>query len=95
LIRTLLDLPHLDSIVRDHLATQISYLYGHCDTLKDQGFAEQLMLEHRQFHYDALSKAGLGTVPFIREQRQIRDEIRSGRREPQRSSWYLPPGRQG
>ncbi|KAK4098363.1 hypothetical protein N658DRAFT_221212 [Parathielavia hyrcaniae] len=91
LIKSLLDLPSFDSPLYDHLATQISYLYAHCDALKDQGFADRLVLEHRQFHYDALSKPGLGTVPFVGEQRQIRDDIRGGRREPRRSSWYLSP----
>ncbi|KAK4233912.1 hypothetical protein C8A03DRAFT_47643 [Achaetomium macrosporum] len=62
-------------------------------TLKTQDFAENLRLDHRQYHYDVLSKPGLGTIPFLREQRQIRDEIRDGKRQPQRNSWYLPPSR--
>ncbi|KAK4119279.1 hypothetical protein N657DRAFT_263805 [Parathielavia appendiculata] len=95
LIKTLLDLPSFDSPVHDHLATQISYLYAHCDPLNDQDFADGLMLEHRQFHYDALSKLGLGTVPFSSEHRRIRDDIRSVRREPRRGSWYMPPARHG
>jgi hypothetical protein len=95
LIQALLDLPPPDGLVRDHLATQVSYLYGHCETLKDPAFADRLLREHRQFHYDALSKPGLGTLHFIREQRHVRDEIRNGRREPRRNSWYLPPNRRG
>jgi hypothetical protein len=69
----------------------VSYLYGHCRALKTQDFATQLKLEHQQFHYDALSKGRIGTVPFIEEQRQIRDEIRKGKRQPERNTWYMPP----
>ncbi|KAK4038390.1 hypothetical protein C8A01DRAFT_47963 [Parachaetomium inaequale] len=78
LVESLLDLP---------LAPASEALQSHLD------FAEDLKVEHRQFHYDALSKPGLGTNPFIQEQRQIRDEIKEGGRQPQRNSWYLPPSR--
>ncbi|KAK4151589.1 hypothetical protein C8A00DRAFT_17003 [Chaetomidium leptoderma] len=93
LIKALLDLPPFDQALSDHLATQISYLYGHCDALKTQDFGRELMLEHRQFHYDALSKPGLGTVPFLMEQQRIREDVRNGKHEPQRNAWYLPPTR--
>ena len=93
-IKALLDLPPRGwTLVHDHLATHIAYLYRHCAALKTQEFADQLALEHRQFHYDALSKPGLGTLPFIFEQRKIRDDIRNGDRGPQRNAWYLPPSR--
>lgn len=81
LIDSLLDSPS-DTLLRTRLATHISYLYGHCGSLKKQDFAENLKPEHRQFHHDALSKSGRGTAPFIEEQRQIREEIRAGKREP-------------
>lgn len=79
------------TVLHRHLATQLSYLYGHCRLLKTQDFAANLRLDHRQFHYDALSKTGLGTVPFHAEQHKIRDEVRRRDRQPQRNSWYLPP----
>lgn len=77
--------------LQTRLATYIAYLYTHCRSLKTQDFADHLKLEHRQFHYDALSKPGLGTAPFIEEQRRIRGEVREGKRRPQRNAWYLPP----
>ena len=90
LIASLLDAP-VDTAVSNHLAVHTAYLYRYCAALKPQDFATQLRLEHRQFHYDALSKPGLGSIPFIREQRQIRDEIRQGKRQPRRNPWYLAP----
>ncbi|SPQ19189.1 2fe269b7-8d28-4dee-89f9-1ac6d182217f [Thermothielavioides terrestris] len=90
LIDSLLDSPP-STTLRMHLAVQVAYLYGHCTTLKTQDYAQNLRLDHRQFHYDALSKGGIGTLPFLKEQRQIRDEIRQGVRQPQRNSWYLTP----
>lgn len=77
--------------LQTRLATYVAYVYTHCKSLRIQDFAEQLKLEHRQFHYNALSKPGLGTSTFIEEQRQIRKEIREGKRQPQRNNWYLPP----
>lgn len=92
LIDSLLDSPP-DSRVRTHVGVQVSYLYGHCAALKTQDFATNLKLEHRQFHYDALGKGRIGTVPFITEQITIREEIRQGKRQAQRNSWYLPPSK--
>lgn len=77
LIESLLDSP-TDSFLRVHLALHICYLYGNCQTLKAQEFARRLNPENRQFHYDALSKPGLGTLPFIAHERRVRDEIRIG-----------------
>jgi hypothetical protein len=93
LIDALID-SFLDStpgLLQTRLATHVAYVYGHCKSLKTQDFAEQLKLEHRQFHYDALSKPGTGTMLFLEEQRRIRGEIREGKRQPQRNTWYLPP----
>jgi hypothetical protein len=97
LVESLLDLPltPASEALQSHLGVQLAYLYRHCAVLKTQDFAEDLKLEHRQFHYDALAKPGLGTIPFVKEQRQIRDEIKKGERQPQRNSWYLPPSRSG
>ncbi|KAK3291469.1 uncharacterized protein B0H64DRAFT_469176 [Chaetomium fimeti] len=93
LVGVLMDLPvaPTSETLQGRLGTQLAYLYRYCAGLKNQNFAESLKLEHRQFHYDALSKPGLGTIPFISEQRQNRDEIRKGERQPQRNSWYLAP----
>ena len=85
LIDSLLDAPS-NTVLRTRLTTHVSYLYGHCTSLKTQDFAANIRLDHRQFHYDALSKPSMGTVPFIEEQRQIRDEIREGKRQPQRNA---------
>lgn len=89
LIESLLDSPP-DTAVSSHLAVHVSYLYGYCAPLKTPDFADYLEVEHRQFHLDALTKPGLGTIPFTEEQRRIRDEIRAGKRQPRRSGWYLP-----
>ncbi|KAH6842238.1 hypothetical protein B0I37DRAFT_381482 [Chaetomium sp. MPI-CAGE-AT-0009] len=93
LVEVLLDLPVAPTFetLQGRLGVQLAYLYRYCAALKNQNLAENLKLEHRQFHYDALSKPGLGTMPFISEQRQIRAEIRKGDRQPQRNSWYLAP----
>jgi hypothetical protein len=77
--------------LQTRLGTHVGYVYTHCKLLKTQDFADRLKLEHRQFHYDALSKPGTGTMRFLEEQRQIRGEIREGKRQPQRNTWYLPP----
>jgi hypothetical protein len=92
MIDSLLDSPD-DCALRSHLVVLVGYLYTYCKTLKTQDFAKNLRLDHRQYHYDVLSKPGRGTIPFLREQRQIRAEIREGKRRPQRNSWYLPPSR--
>ncbi|KAH6624536.1 hypothetical protein B0J18DRAFT_428568 [Chaetomium sp. MPI-SDFR-AT-0129] len=89
LIDSLLDAP-LGTLLWLRLNTYVSYLYGNCASLKTQDFATNLQLDHRQFHYDALSK-WISGIPFLREQRQIRDEIREGKRQPQRNAWYFQP----
>jgi hypothetical protein len=93
LVGFLLDLPvaSTSETLQGRLGLQLAYLYRYCAGLKDQDFAQNLKLEHRQFHYDALSKPGLGTIPFVSEQRQNRAEIRKGQRQPQRNQWYLAP----
>ena len=88
LIDSLLDSPS-NTALRARLVTYVSYLYDHCALLKAQSFAENLKPEHRQFHCDALSKTTLGTAPFIEEQRQVREEVRAGKRQPHRWTWYL------
>lgn len=88
LIDSLLDSPS-NTALRARLVTYVSYLYDHCASLKAQSFAENLKPEHRQFHCDALSKTTLGTAPFIEEQRQIREEVKAGKRQPHRWTWYL------
>ncbi|KAK4195448.1 hypothetical protein QBC40DRAFT_289071 [Triangularia verruculosa] len=80
MIDSFLDSPS-DTLLRTRLTTYLSYLYGYCKALKTPAFAANLRLDHRQFHYDRLSRY-TGPVPFIKEQRQIRDEIREGKRQP-------------
>jgi len=72
-----LDLPSVQAFetIRNHLGVQLAYLYRHCNLLRTRDFVNELKFEHRQFHYDALSKPGLGSIPFVKEQRQIRDDI--------------------
>lgn len=90
LIDSLLDSPD-DTLLQTRLTTYVSYLYDHCAALKTQQFADNMQLDHRQFHYDALTDLNRGTVPFLEEHRQIREEIRQGKRQPKRNPWYLPP----
>lgn len=82
LIDSLLDSP-ADTDLRTRLTTYVAYLYDYCKELKAVDFAANLLLEHRQYHYDRLTKPYPGPVPFIREQRPIRDEIREGKRQPE------------
>lgn len=93
LVGVLLDLPAAPNseALQGHLGVQLAYLYRYCAGLKNQDFAHNLKLEHRQFHYDALSKPGLGTIPFVSQQRQNKIEILKGERQPQRNQWYLAP----
>ncbi|KAL2143044.1 hypothetical protein VTI28DRAFT_384 [Corynascus sepedonium] len=85
LIDSLLDSPP-STALQTRLATYISYLYHYSTPLKSEKFALSLKPEHRQFHYDALSKMTFGTAPFIEEQRQIRNEVRGRTRQPLQSS---------
>lgn len=93
LVEVLLDLPvtPTSETLQGHLGVQLAYLYRYCPVLKDRDFPESLKLEHRQFHSDALSKPGLGTIPFVDEQRRKRDEVRKGERQPQWNPWLLAP----
>jgi hypothetical protein len=91
LIDSLLDTPS-DTVLKRRLATYIGYLYRYCASLKAQDFAENLKADHRQFHYDKLSRPHSGTIPFFEEQRLIRDAIREGKQKPQRNAWYLGRG---
>ena len=71
LIDSLLDCPE-DSKLRTHLSVQRVYLYGNVQQLKSPGFAERLLHEHRQYHYDACAGMRSGTVQFAAHQRKIR-----------------------
>lgn len=90
LIDSLLDAP-TNTLLRMRLSTYVAYLYGYCTALKTQNFSENLSRDHRQFHYDKLSRQTSVTIPFVKEQRLIRDAIREGKQEPQRNAryWYL------
>jgi hypothetical protein len=85
LIDSLLDASP-NTVLRTRLTTFVSYLYGHCTELNTKNFATNMRLDHRQFHYDALWGPEMGTVPFINKHRQIRDEIREGKRQAEGES---------
>ncbi|KJZ79538.1 hypothetical protein HIM_01007 [Hirsutella minnesotensis 3608] len=76
MIDCLLDSPD-DCYLRQHLVNHICYLYGYCKELKKLEFAKLLRPDNRQFHQDAISMPGLGTIPFVAYERRIRDELRS------------------
>lgn len=77
LIGKLLDNPLTDGIW-NQLALLIAYLYGYVSALKEKSFAEYLKCEHRQYHYDSLSRMSTGTLPFIRHEQEIRNTLREG-----------------
>ncbi|KAL3469549.1 hypothetical protein BJX99DRAFT_69097 [Aspergillus californicus] len=86
LIESWLDGPTGNEKSLHHLAVQLGYLYGHAPALKEKSFAEQMKYEHRQFHFDVLAGMELGTVPFRKHQRSIRDALLQGRYEFQECS---------
>jgi hypothetical protein len=47
-------------------------------------------MEHHQFHYDALSKPGLGTILFTKEQRQIRNDVHTKVETPATTQFLAP-----
>lgn len=63
------------------LRVQVAYMYGGVDQIKNKAFAEQLRLQHRQFHLDCLAGMAYGTLPFVAHERQIRDAILRGEHE--------------
>jgi hypothetical protein len=79
LIERLLDSPH-GSRLQGHVALQICYLYGHVRELRERSVAEELINENRQFHNDALYGMDIGTLPVLAHERQVRDELRNGKR---------------
>jgi hypothetical protein len=86
LIDSLLDCPFTNVILQSHLACQVACLYGHVPELQDQTFADNLIHEHRQYHFDVLSGMTNGTRPFISHQRNVREAIRQGTHEFQECS---------
>ncbi len=76
LIDSLLDCPPNNHVLSLHLAMHITALYDYAPQVKQKAFAEQLMYEHRQYHYDILAGMDHGTAPFIRHQRMIREALR-------------------
>ncbi|KAF1973757.1 hypothetical protein BU23DRAFT_639719 [Bimuria novae-zelandiae CBS 107.79] len=77
LIDSLLDCPSDNYMLWSHLGVQIAYLYGWSPLLKEKGFAEQLMYEHRQYHLDVLFGMDHATWPFVSHQRKIREALRN------------------
>ncbi|KAF2438418.1 hypothetical protein P171DRAFT_526099 [Karstenula rhodostoma CBS 690.94] len=86
LIDSLLDCPSDNYMLYSHLSVQIAYLYGWSPLLKEKGFAEQLMYEHRQYHLDVLCGMDHATWPFISHQRKIREALRNGTHKLQECS---------
>lgn len=85
LIDSVLD-SHSNESLEHHLALQICYLYSYAPELQKSMFAECLIYEHRQYHFDVLSGMAYGTAPFISHQRNIRESLRQGTRELQECS---------
>lgn len=79
LITTLLETD--DRGVCRHLSIQVAYIYDYCQSLKKRSFADHLIPENRQFHYDAVAGASVSTLPVIAHERRVRDELRRGNRE--------------
>lgn len=86
LIDSLLDCPSDNFMLQRYLSCQICYLYGHAPELQQRAFAEHLIYEHRQYHFDVLSGMSNGTVPFISHQRNVREALRQRTRELQECS---------
>ncbi|KAF2503174.1 hypothetical protein BU16DRAFT_588751 [Lophium mytilinum] len=81
LIDSLLDCSSNNGMLRDHLAVQIAYLYSWAPALQERAFADHLMYEHRQYHFDVLSGMSHVTVPFISHQGKVREALRKGTHE--------------
>lgn len=80
LINSLLDCPPGQGILRNRLAVYIAALYDYTLALKERSFADQLVYEHRRYHYDVLAGMFHASTPFIKHQRRIRQELREGKR---------------
>ena len=78
LIDSMLDAPPTSIMLHIHLVCQISYLYGHVAALGKRSFAEELKLEHRQYHLDVLTGMNSSSIKFKEHQREIRDAIKDG-----------------
>lgn len=72
--------------LRGHLNVQIAYLYGHANELNAVDFAERMLYEHRQYHYDICAGMSYGSKPFIAHQRRIRQGLRNRTYELQECS---------
>lgn len=75
LISKLLDASD-DTPLQDYMSVYTLYLYDHVKTLKEPSFANEIVLENRQFHEHALAGFPVGTIPCLRLERQGRDELR-------------------
>ncbi|OCK81688.1 hypothetical protein K432DRAFT_415885 [Lepidopterella palustris CBS 459.81] len=49
--------------------------------LQERAFAERLVYDHRQYHFDVLSGMSNGTVLFISHQRNVQQALRQGSHE--------------
>lgn len=63
------------------LSVYLCYLYEYNERLKSRDFAQEIKLEHRQFHFDALAGASIGTLGFQKHQIKIRELLRNGKFE--------------
>ncbi|KAI1340963.1 hypothetical protein F5Y15DRAFT_36989 [Xylariaceae sp. FL0016] len=81
MIGTALDTPE-DTPLQRRFFTMLGYLYRYVQDIQGPDFADQLDLEHRQFHLDSVSRRMIRwTIPFFKHERQVRDEIRKGHYE--------------
>nr|POE62242.1 hypothetical protein CFP56_70629 [Quercus suber] len=75
-------LTHTDDVgFQNHLRVQIGYLYGNSPALRARSFADRLIYEHRQYHFDVCSGMSHGTVRFVAHQRAIREALRANKIE--------------
>lgn len=80
LISGVLDAP-AESRLEKRLALQLVYLYSHCNEMRSPKLIEQLRLENRQFHIDALTGPSVGKAPLIAWNRRIRRQLQDGTRQ--------------
>ena len=67
-----------DEELQHWLSLQIAYLYGYVRELQDCAFADLLLYENRQYHYDVRSGMSYITLPFVDHQRKVREALRMG-----------------
>ncbi|KAL9087101.1 MAG: hypothetical protein Q9159_003796 [Coniocarpon cinnabarinum] len=84
-----------DPELRMHLSSLLHYPYVFDTKARHAGFEEGLKVENRQLHYDLLvgwdQNVMLSTESAHRHHKQLRDEIRAGRKKPQKRNKATVP----